>query len=50
MNVMDYNHKFNSLARYAPDIVLTVRAKVHCYVDCLVDHLIRELKGSIYIG
>ncbi|XP_070021321.1 uncharacterized protein [Nicotiana sylvestris] len=41
MSVRDYSHKFNSLARYAPDIVRTMRARVHHYVDGLGDHLIR---------
>ncbi|XP_070018277.1 uncharacterized protein [Nicotiana sylvestris] len=33
MSVRDYSHKFNSLGRYAPDIVCTMRARVHHYVD-----------------
>nr|XP_009765237.1 PREDICTED: uncharacterized protein LOC104216799 [Nicotiana sylvestris] len=44
MSVRDYSHKFNSLARYAPDIVRTMRAKVHHYVDGLGDHLIRDCR------
>ncbi|XP_070055466.1 uncharacterized protein [Nicotiana tomentosiformis] len=44
MSVRDYSHKFNSLARYAPDIVRTMRARVHHYVDGLGDHLIRDCR------
>ncbi|XP_070049534.1 uncharacterized protein [Nicotiana tomentosiformis] len=44
MSVRDYSHKFNSLARYAPDIVRTMRARVHHYVDGLEDHLIRDCR------
>ncbi|XP_049381240.1 uncharacterized protein LOC125845750 [Solanum stenotomum] len=44
MSVMDYSHRFNSLARYAPDIVRTMRARVHRYVDGLADHLIRDCR------
>ncbi|XP_070010793.1 uncharacterized protein [Nicotiana sylvestris] len=44
MSVRDYIHKFNSLARYAPDIVRTVRARVHHYVDGLGDHMIRDCR------
>ncbi|XP_015168940.1 uncharacterized protein [Solanum tuberosum] len=44
MSVKDYSHRFNSLARYAPDIVHTIRARVHRYVDGLADHLIRDCR------
>nr|XP_009798990.1 PREDICTED: uncharacterized protein LOC104245120 [Nicotiana sylvestris] len=44
MSVRDYIHKFNSLARSAPDIVRTMRARVHHYVDGLGDHLIRDCR------
>ena len=44
MSVRDYSHRFNSLARYAPDIVRTMRARDHRYVDGLADHLIRDCK------
>ncbi|XP_070005675.1 uncharacterized protein [Nicotiana sylvestris] len=44
MSVRDYSHKFNSLERYAPDIVRTMRARVHHYVDGLGDHLIRDCR------
>ncbi|XP_070055355.1 uncharacterized protein [Nicotiana tomentosiformis] len=44
MSVRDYSHKFNSLARYAPDIVRTMRARIHHYVDGLGDHLIRDYR------
>ncbi|XP_075107668.1 uncharacterized protein LOC107769422 isoform X3 [Nicotiana tabacum] len=44
MSVRDYRNKFNTLARYAPDIVHTVRARVHHYVDGLGDHLIRDCR------
>ncbi|XP_070053500.1 uncharacterized protein [Nicotiana tomentosiformis] len=44
MSVRDYSHKFNSLARYAPDIVRTMRARVHHYVDGLGGHLIRDCR------
>nr|XP_009801148.1 PREDICTED: uncharacterized protein LOC104246933 [Nicotiana sylvestris] len=44
MSVRDYSHKFNSLARYAPDILRTMRARVHHYVDGLGDHLIRDYR------
>jgi len=44
MSVRDYSHRFNSLARYAPDIVRTMRARVHRYVDGLADHLIRDCR------
>uniref|UniRef100_A0A1U7W8U7 RNA-directed DNA polymerase n=1 Tax=Nicotiana sylvestris TaxID=4096 RepID=A0A1U7W8U7_NICSY len=44
MSVRDYSHKFNSLARYAPDIVRTMRARVHHYVNGLGDHLIRDCR------
>ncbi|WMV46435.1 hypothetical protein MTR67_039820 [Solanum verrucosum] len=44
MSVRDYSHKFNSLARYAPNIVRTMRAKIHHYVDGLADHLIRDCR------
>ncbi|XP_070032785.1 uncharacterized protein [Nicotiana tomentosiformis] len=46
MSVRDYSHKFNSLARYAPDIVRTMRARVHHYVDGLGDHLIRDCRAA----
>ena len=39
-----YRHKFNSLARYAPDIVRTIRARVHHNVDVLADHLIKDCR------
>ncbi|XP_070036414.1 uncharacterized protein [Nicotiana tomentosiformis] len=44
MSVRDYSHKFNSLARYAPDIVRTMRTRVHHYVDGFGDHLIRDCR------
>ncbi|KAH0720353.1 hypothetical protein KY284_005383 [Solanum tuberosum] len=44
MSVRDYSHKFNSLARYAPYIVRTMRARVHRYVDGLADYLIRDCR------
>ncbi|XP_070029723.1 uncharacterized protein [Nicotiana sylvestris] len=44
MSVRDYSHKFNSLARYAPDIVYTMRARVHHYVDGFGDHLIKDCR------
>ncbi|XP_015160207.1 uncharacterized protein [Solanum tuberosum] len=44
MSVRDYNHMFNFLARYAPDIVRTMRARVHHYVDGLGDHLIKDCR------
>ncbi|XP_049399822.1 uncharacterized protein LOC125863894 [Solanum stenotomum] len=44
MSVRDYSHRFNSLARYAPDIVRTMRARVHRYVNGLADHLIRDCR------
>ncbi|XP_070017883.1 uncharacterized protein [Nicotiana sylvestris] len=44
MSVKDYSHKFNSLARYAPDIIRTMRARVHHYVDGLGVHLIRDCR------
>ncbi|KAH0746295.1 hypothetical protein KY285_007952 [Solanum tuberosum] len=44
MSVRDYSHMFNSLARYAPDIVRTMKARVHRYVDGLADHLIRDCR------
>ncbi|XP_075111901.1 uncharacterized protein LOC142182017 [Nicotiana tabacum] len=44
MGVRDYIHKFNSFARYAPDIVRTMRDIVHHYVDGLGDHLIRDCR------
>ncbi|XP_070017120.1 uncharacterized protein [Nicotiana sylvestris] len=44
MGVRDYSHKFNSLARYAPDIVRTMRTRVYHYVDGLGDHLIRDCR------
>ncbi|XP_070049519.1 uncharacterized protein [Nicotiana tomentosiformis] len=44
MSVRDYSHKFNSLERYALDIVRTMRARVHHYVDGLGDHLIRDCR------
>ncbi|XP_070039753.1 uncharacterized protein [Nicotiana tomentosiformis] len=44
MSVRDYSHKFNSLAMYAPDIVRTMRARVHHYMDGLGDHLIRDCR------
>ena len=55
MSVRDYSHKVNSLARYAPDIVRTMSARVHHYVDGLGDHLIRDcrvasLQGDIDIS
>ncbi|XP_070015007.1 uncharacterized protein [Nicotiana sylvestris] len=42
MSVRDYSHKFNSFGRYAPDIILTMRARVHHYMDGLGDYLIRD--------
>ncbi|WMV54677.1 hypothetical protein MTR67_048062, partial [Solanum verrucosum] len=42
MSVRDYSHKFNSLERYTPDIVCTMRARVHRYFVGLADHLIRD--------
>ena len=55
MSVRDYSHKFNSLVRYAPYILCTMRARVHHYVDALGDHLIRDcrvasLQGDIDIS
>ncbi|XP_015170733.1 uncharacterized protein [Solanum tuberosum] len=44
MSVGDYSHRFNSLAGYAPDIVRTMRARVHRYVDGLADHWIRDCR------
>ncbi|WMV55059.1 hypothetical protein MTR67_048444, partial [Solanum verrucosum] len=44
MSVRDYSHRFNSLARYTPDIVHTMRARVHRYVDGLADYLIRDCR------
>ncbi|XP_070029054.1 uncharacterized protein [Nicotiana sylvestris] len=44
MSVRDYSHKFNSLARYEPNIVRTMRARVYHYVDGLGDHLIRDCR------
>nr|XP_009757619.1 PREDICTED: uncharacterized protein LOC104210416 [Nicotiana sylvestris] len=44
MSVRDYSHKFNSLERYALDIVRTMRARVHHYVDSLGDHLISDFR------
>ncbi|XP_070022258.1 uncharacterized protein [Nicotiana sylvestris] len=44
MSVRDYSHKFNSLARYAPDIVRTMRARGHHNVDGLGGHLIRDCR------
>ena len=44
MSVRDYSHRFNSLARYAPDIVRTMKARVHRYVDGMAHHLIRDCR------
>ncbi|XP_070017604.1 uncharacterized protein [Nicotiana sylvestris] len=44
MSVRDYSHNVNSLARYTPDIVRTMRARVHHYVYGLGDHLIRDCR------
>ncbi|WMV41427.1 hypothetical protein MTR67_034812 [Solanum verrucosum] len=44
MSVMDYSHMFNSLERYAPHILRTMRATTHRYVDGLADHLIKDCR------
>lgn len=44
MSLRDYIHKFKSLARNAQDIVRTIRARAHHYVDDLADHLIKDCR------
>lgn len=46
MSVRDYCHIFNSLASYAPDILRTMRDRVHYYVDGLANYLIKYCRGA----
>ena len=40
MSVREYNLQFNSLARYAPNVVATMTDRVHRYVDRLEPYLV----------
>ena len=42
MSVREYSLKFNSLARYAPNVVATMGDRVHRYVDSLDSYLVRD--------
>ena len=42
MSVREYSLKFNSLARYAPNVVATMEDRVHRYVDRLDSYLVRD--------
>jgi len=40
--VREYSLKFNSLSRYAPNVVSTMEDRVHRYVDRLDSYLVRD--------
>lgn len=42
MSVREYNLQFNSLSRYAPNVVATMADRVHRYVDRLDTYLVRD--------
>ncbi|KAH0681196.1 hypothetical protein KY284_022281 [Solanum tuberosum] len=42
MNVREYSLKFNSLVRYAPNVVATMGDRVHRYVNRLDSYLVRD--------
>ncbi|KAH0706063.1 hypothetical protein KY285_010594 [Solanum tuberosum] len=42
LSVREYSLKFNSLARYAPNVVATMGDRVHRYVDRLDSYLVRD--------
>ncbi|XP_049387783.1 uncharacterized protein LOC125852068 [Solanum stenotomum] len=42
MSVREYNLKFNSLARYTPNVVTTMEDRVHQYMDRLDSYLVRD--------
>ena len=41
MSVREYSLQFNSLARYAPNVVATMTDRFHRYVDRLEPYLVR---------
>ena len=42
MNVREYSLKFNSLARYAPNVVGTMEDRVYRFVYILNSYLVRD--------
>ncbi|KAH0693041.1 hypothetical protein KY285_020138 [Solanum tuberosum] len=42
MSVREYRLQFNSLSRYAPNVVATMKDRVHQYVDRLDSYLVRD--------
>ncbi|KAH0661672.1 hypothetical protein KY284_026603 [Solanum tuberosum] len=42
ISVREYSLKFNSLARYAPNVVATIEDRVHRYVDKIDSYLVRD--------
>lgn len=46
MRVREYSFEFNFLARYAPDIIRAMSARVHRYMEGLWDPLIKD-RGTI---
>ena len=42
MSIREYSLRFNSLARYAPNVVATTEDRVHRYVDRLDPYLVRD--------
>ena len=42
MSAREYNLQFNSLSRYAPNVVATMADRVHRYVDRLDTYLVRD--------
>ena len=42
MSVREYSLQFNSLSRYAPNVVATMADRVHRYVDRLDTYLVRD--------
>ena len=42
MSVREYSLQFNSLSRYAPNVVATMEDRVHRYVDRLDSYLVRD--------
>ena len=46
MSVREYSLQFNSLARYAPNVVATMKDRVHRYVDRLDPYLVRDCTNA----
>ena len=42
MSVREYSLQFNSLARYAPNVVATMEDRVHRFMDRLETYLVRD--------